>query len=338
MLIVLTFSACFGDRNKQQAKNLENFNMAVFVPGMIQGSPTYEMLVEGARLALAQLQAEGRKVSLKIIEAGFSQSSWQDGIMALASTGSYQLIVTSNPSMPEYCINAAKAFERQRFLIMDAELEGHSQIHTVSFDHFQQAWLNGHFAALVTASGLPHAKPGHKIGLLAGQEYPVMNKDIRSGFLAGAQFAQPDTEIDFRILGNWYDATRAQIIAREMYQSGVDIILSIAGGANQGVISAAKDYPAYVLWFDSPGYHHAPGVVVGSSTVAMTQATLEAIKKIANGHNNLGTPTYLGIQEGYISFDLTHPDFVNHVPQHLIDQQLAILKRIKDGTLKPQRP
>ena len=49
------------------------FNIAVFVPGVIAGSPIYEQLVEGTAAAAA----EHAHASVKVLEAGFNQAEWE---------------------------------------------------------------------------------------------------------------------------------------------------------------------------------------------------------------------------------------------------------------------
>ncbi|MFH5848934.1 BMP family ABC transporter substrate-binding protein, partial [Clostridium perfringens] len=87
-------------------------------------------------------------------------------------------------------------------------------------------------------------------------------------FLEGARAVDPAFEVDFRVVGNWYDASKGAELARAMKAAGVDVIMPIAGGANQGVIAAAKEGGFYVAWFDDNGYAKAPGYVVSSSVMA----------------------------------------------------------------------
>jgi hypothetical protein len=43
-------------------ENENGFSIGVFVPGQVEGSPTYELLVEGINLAAQSAEAEGRTV------------------------------------------------------------------------------------------------------------------------------------------------------------------------------------------------------------------------------------------------------------------------------------
>ena len=59
-------------------------SVAVFVPGIVKGNPTYELLVEGVQAAKAQLDKKGKPVTVKVVEGGVNQGEWQNGLTALA--------------------------------------------------------------------------------------------------------------------------------------------------------------------------------------------------------------------------------------------------------------
>jgi len=309
-----------------------SFSIAVYVPGVIQGSPTYEMMVDGVRKAVEQAKLDKVQVDVKVIEGGFNQGDWQAGVTALASTNAYNLIVTSNPSLPERCAAVALSYPNQKFLVLDGKLDGNKNIKTIYFDQYQQAWLQGHFAGLVLASSTKENKGNKTIGLLAGQEYPIMLEEIKPGFLDGARSVDPSIKLDFRVLGNWFDADKASSIARDMADHGAEIILTIAGGGNQGVIAAAKEKGFHILWFDSTGYDQGPGVVIGSSVVKQSAAAEEAVLSAIKGKLVYGTNTSLGIVEGAVTFNLTDPLFIQYVPKKLRDAQAATLEAFIDGT------
>ena len=102
MLLVALLSFCRKDDAPDQSgakKGAKSYRVAVFVPGVVEGSPIYEMLVEGSKRAVA----EHAQASVDVMEGGFNQAQWQEKITSLAATASYDLIVTSNPSMPSIC-------------------------------------------------------------------------------------------------------------------------------------------------------------------------------------------------------------------------------------------
>ena len=83
-------------KTETPAAEAKPFNIAVFVPGVVAGSPLYEQMVEGTGKAAAEYP----NVSVKVLEAGFNQAEWEEKMTSLAATGEYDVIVTSNPAMP----------------------------------------------------------------------------------------------------------------------------------------------------------------------------------------------------------------------------------------------
>lgn len=332
LLIVATspLSAAGGQESAEE----DSYSIAVFVPGVVEGSPTYEMLVSGVERAAE----EAGNVTVRVVEGGFNQALWEEGVTQLASSGEHDLIVTSNPSMPEICAAVSSSFPDQRFLVMDGYLDGNEAIHTVLFNQREQAYIIGYFAGLVTSSSMEYANSENRIGLLAGQEYPIMNDVILPAFELGLQTVVGQGEVDFRVLGNWFDAGRAAELASDTYYRGADVILTIAGGGNQGVIAAAQELGGYVLWYDAAGYEQAPGVVIGSSQVRQDQATYERTLDAINGELAFGEAQILGAAEGYVGFATDSPLYEEHVPEAIRQEMSELLTRFREGEISLEMP
>ncbi len=312
----------------------ESFDIAVFIPGVVEGSPTYELLVAGVEAAAAARENAG----VRVVEGGFNQGEWENGLLSLAETGTYELIVSANPSLPDLAANVTEFSEDARFLILDGYLEGNPAIATIAFNQREQAFLAGYYAGLVTSSDMEQANPELRVGLLAGQEFPVMNDVIRPGYLLGARTAVPSAELDFRVLGNWFDAAGAADIARSMIDSGVDVILTIAGSANEGVVAAAREAGAYALWFDRSGYEVDPDIVAGSTQIALDRAAEEAVLSAIDGELDFGTARVLGVAEGYVDFDTEARAFQRIAPQEIQDAMNQMRSRLQDGELDLSLP
>jgi len=311
----------------------DSTHIAVFVPGIVSGSPVYEMLTDGVRRAVDEAKNSGSSVELTIVEAGTRQADWGTRMTSLVAQGTYSLIITSNPAMPELIDPIARQFPRQKFLVFDAWHSGNPAITTFSYNQREQAYLSGYIAALVSTSDMKHANVQKKIGLVAAQEYPAMNSIILPAYREGARAAVPDCEVDFRVVGNWYDATKGAELARAMYNAGVDVIMPIAGGANQGVIAAARDAGFYIAWFDDNGFQKAPGLVVSSSLMAQERLAYEKTRAFLQGTLKTGEPVTLGIRDGYVSFVDDDPLYRETVPEAIRAAMKSLLISIEDGTL-----
>lgn len=333
-LLAILVLAAVGATGTGETTASAQYRIGVFVPGVVDGSPTYEMMVRGVE----QAADEEGDTEVAVIEGGFNQATWEEGVMSMAASGQYDLIVTSNPSMPEIAAAVAESVPEVQFLVLDGYLAGNDRIHTILFNQQEQAFLAGYFAGLVTISDMPDANDSGRTGLLAGQEYPIMNEVILPGFRLGVQSVTEDGSVDFRVLGNWYDAGRAQEIATDMVTQGADVILTIAGSGNQGTIAAARELGAYVVWYDDSGYDQAPGIVVGSSFVRQDQAAYEATAAAIRGELAFGDAQVLGVSDGAVSFDTEHPAFREAVPEAIATEMEDLLNRMESGELQLDMP
>jgi len=300
--------------------------IAVFVPGVLEGSPSYETMDLGVR------KAAGKDFRVRTIEGGFDQASWYNSVLSLASEGNSGLIVTSNPAMSEICAAVARLFPNQAFLVLDGSGLGGERVVDVAYRHIEQAFVIGYFAGLVTMSDeLEHSNPDLRVGMIAGQEYPQMMREILPGYEAGLQTVNPDIELDFRVIGNWYDAEQARELAEGLYERDVDVILTIAGGANQGVVSAAKNSKGYVLWFDSEGSSLAPGIILASSVLRQENLARMLVRNWIDGELTPGTSMRVGFSEGYIDFPTENRHFRKFVPESIQEEMKRQVEKLKKG-------
>lgn len=308
-------------------KEKGSFDIGVFVPGVVAGSPLYEQLVSGAE----KIAADHANVSVKVIEGGFNQGEWEEKITSMAATGEYEIILSSNPSIPFVALPVAEAFPDQKFLILDAIMKSHPQMYTVLYNQVEQAAMVGYLAGLVTKSDMPGATPELKIGLIAGQEYDAMLKMILPGFERGGKDIDPGITVDFRVLGNWYDANKAADLANSMMDAGVDVILTICGGANQGVIAAAQDRGRYVVYMDSAAYEQAPGTILGCSELMQERTVIETLTEAVEGDLSWGSSRIVNTADGYVAFVNDHPLYIDSVPRDIRVSLDAILEEIRTG-------
>jgi simple sugar transport system substrate-binding protein len=266
-------------------------------------------MVAGAKRAVAEIPG----ATLKVVEAGFNQAEWLGKLSALAATGEFALIVSSNPAIPDLCAQVAASFPEARFFIADSWLPGNKAIHTVLYNQIDQGYMVGYLAGLASSGRLDGRKATHKAGLLVAQRYPSLDKLIEPGFAKGLKAADPSAVLETRVLGNWYDATKAAELANGLFDAGAAAILPIAGGASQGVVSAAKSKGRYVVWFDDDsGYRLAPGTVIGCAVLRQERLVYESVKAIlAQGSSSalFGKADIVGAKEGYVDFAADDPSY-----------------------------
>lgn len=273
-------------------------SVAVFVPGVTSGSPIYEMLVAGAKKAVAEVPG----ASIKVVEAGFDQSTWLDALRDTVASGEFGIVVSSNPSLPELCAKLSTDYPAVRYIVADAYLEGNPAIHTILFNQKEQGYIVGYLAGLVTKFNKPDSKP--VAGLVAAQRYPTLDRLIRPGFEAGLKAVDPAFTLEFREVGNWYDSAKAAELANALYGDGVEVILPIAGSGGQGVVAAARERGKTAVWFDGAGYALDPVAVIGCATIAQDTLVYERLKSALGGDTSkYGKADIVSARDGYVGFD-----------------------------------
>jgi simple sugar transport system substrate-binding protein len=323
-MVALSFAAC---KKEDGVKNTGVTQIAVFIPGVLSGSPTYEMLAGGARKAAGSAQ----NAEVTVIEAGTVQSEWEAKITAVAASGKYDLIVSSNPSMPDIANLAAEKFPQTRYMIMDGMLDGNPAVYTLNYDKKEQAYALGYLAALLTAE----AGGSGVIGLLSAQHYPVLDDIIAPAYLAGAKDADSSSSIDFRITGSWQDPVKALEFAGDMIESGVKVILTIAGGGNDGVVQAAAEKNAKVLWFDSNAYAYRPGVIAGCCATYQDKAVEDKLNEFFNKTLPFGHAETVGFRDGYTGFIDDDPLYISTVSEDIRKKQAAMIEKLLNGDIIP---
>jgi simple sugar transport system substrate-binding protein len=320
--MVLLFS-CKAKQPSGMGQSATGGAIGVFIPGIMAGSATYEMLAQGVEQA-----GKEKNVTVTVVEAGYNQAEWETILTSMAASGNYTLIVSSNPSLPAIASSVSAKFPHQKFLLLDGEPTGNAAIYTVRYNQTEQAYMAGYIAALKAQE-----LGATRIGLIAGQEYPAMNTIILPGYIRGAQAVDSDFTVDFRVLGNWFDAGKAAEITQDMLANDVKVILCIAGGANEGIVQVAYENNAAVVWFDTNGYAVRPGIVVGSAIIRQDKLAYEKTLLFLEDSLPFGSTDIVGVAEGYVDFVEDDPDYKSSVSQAIREKQAAMIARIRDGSL-----
>ena len=338
LLVVLLPAILPGGCTNRKAEEpaRKEVSIGVFIPGVMAGSAIYEMLADGCKKAAADYAAlhPGKEPFVAVIEAGFNQAEWESKVTTLAASGAYDLIVSSNPSLPGIVSSVSEKFPAQKFLLLDGELEGNPNIYTLRYNQREQAYMAGFIAALVSLERAEFKNgAAKKVGLVAGQEYPVMNNVILPGFLEGAQAVDPDFTVDFRVVGNWFDAVKAAELSAAMIRGGADVLLAISGGASHGVVQAASEAGAKVVWFDTNGYAIRPGTIIGSSILRQDKAAYEKTMLYLDGKLPFGKAEIVGAQGGYVDFVEDDPQYTAAVSQSVRKKQMELCASLRSGAL-----
>lgn len=330
-LINITF--VFAGGNKEETKENDEFSILVYISGNLAGSPPYQKLNDGA-LEFAQKYPS---VKVKTYEAGYNQAEWESQLTSLVATNQYDIVLTTNPSLTEICDNISKKFPNQKFLITDAYFEGNPNIATYEFNQYQQSYILGRLAAMIARSDLPNIRNTNKLGYVLSQEYPLITEQIIPGYLDGAKSIDENFTIDKRIIGNWYDADKANELTNSMIDNGCDVISTISGSASVGVINSAKENNAYIVFPNDNIYEQAPGVVLGCGAMNQKELAVKILEDAYNDNINWGSAEIESIESGYIGFYSDDPLFAEHLPEEIRVEFLAWLQKVENGEILLER-
>ncbi len=320
ILIVLFFFSSLGFS--------KGVDVALFIPGVIGGNPIFELMTNGVRKAQTQMG-----FSLNIVEGGYNPGVWEDQFKALVLTGKYKFIITVTEGMPQIIKKVSALSPNTRFLLLDGKIEGIKNAYGVKFKDREMTYLAGVFAALVTTSSMKYANPQKKIGLIAGDVYPAMEKELLPGYREGALSIEKDVEVIFSSVGNWNDPGKGKEIAVAQYSQGVDIILNIAGASGIGIIDAAKKRGGYVIAVDTNQNGRAPGIILASALKRIDVSAYETLKSAILGKIQYGITVEEGIRSQKIGFTLDDPYFKKYVPKVIQDKMRDTIEKIKNGEI-----
>lgn len=301
----------------------------IYISGVLDGSPTYQAMADGAE----KFVASHPSITLKIYEAGFNQAEWEPQLTSLVASGKYDIVLTTNPSMPEICDNVSKKFPKQKFIVTDGSLAGNPNITTFEYDQYQQAKMLGYLAGLVTTSSMTGANSDKKIGFLVSQDYPLLTNSILPGYLDGAQMVDSAITMDKRTVGNWYDASKAAELTTAMIESGVDVMNLDIGSAAPGAIKSSVTKGTYITYSNIDNYAAAPGTIIGCGIVKQKALTKEILQEVISSTVQWGTATKLGVKEGYIDFVDDSTYYGEGLTESVKTQFNAFLSDVRSGKI-----
>jgi simple sugar transport system substrate-binding protein len=326
LLFILSIISC-NKKNSEQAQ--KELSVLVFITGVTAGSVPYEQMAQGA----LEFAAANPKVSVKIYEAGFNQADWEQQLAEMVSSGVYDIVLGSNPSLPQLCVNVGEKFPNQKFIIADAQYEGNPQIRTLLYNQYEQSLFLGYLAGLVTVSDMPYANKQKRIGFIAAQEYPLLTKQMVPGFLEGAKLVDKEIELDRRVIGSWADANKAAELCAAMIDSGVDVFTAIAGGAAQGMIKTASEKNKYIVSYNTNEYKAADGLVLGCGIMEQKKLVMEILKDALEGKIQYGKSQTVGVKEGYLGFIFDDPAYKNNLPVEIREKFEKFYNELKEGKI-----
>ena len=275
----------------QDAMDAAPIRVSVVYPGDCLGDSSYcDVLYNGVQKAKAEL-------SVEITEMESNFETWDMQLQAAAENSG--LVITSGYQMAAPISRVAPEFPDVMFVIFDAAVD---LPNVVSFTYRvnEGTFLAGAIAGLKSKTG--------KVGYLGGANVPLLH-EFEAGYLAGVKAVNPDAEIVRGYVADdqqgFYDPVKGQEIATAQYDSGVDVLYTMADQSGFGAVEAAKlAEDRYVIWNYIDITDVAPGIILTGLRVGIDESAYKVIQEFAAGNLMAGVRD-LGLAEGNVGYLLT---------------------------------
>lgn len=281
-------------------------------------------------MTIAGLRRLQNKYDLKIKarSGGSSYENFEKQMQLLLDGGVRILVVNSSTNHAKIL----KFFSRHpevRFIMNDACITGYDNVSSISYDQCSGSFLVGALCAWQSKTG--------KVGFIGGNQSPVI-QDFLSGFRQGVVFAANgvDLAVDFIRCGSsvegFEDPRQANLLAKRMYASGVDIIYAAAGLSGNGIIQAARKSGNWVVGVDSDQDYMAKGTILTSMMKRLDVAVYNEVLSAIEGRFVPGVKKY-DLSNGGVG--LTEMKYTRHlISDEVLSRLEDLKKKISVGAIR----
>ncbi|WP_336248734.1 BMP family lipoprotein [Stomatohabitans albus] len=173
---------------------------------------------------------------------------WQTTLRSIAASDA-EFLVAGTGQLAPWILEAAKVTPDKYWITWDTDIEL-PNVTNIRFDNQRGAWLAGRVAGLATVDTelFPQsANPDARIvGIVAA--YPGADSDAYvNGFRDGAKSVRGDMDVRVIYTNGIEDATQANNAANQLYTDGAQVVFSLLGKGNEGVLAAARTHRKQVI-------------------------------------------------------------------------------------------
>lgn len=250
--------------------------------------------------------------------------------------GEYGLIVTTGFMFAEAIGEAQIKHANTHFILVDAVVDDiRDNVTVVLFAEEEAGFLAGISAAVESKTG--------KLGFIGGMEIPPVQK-FGWGFVAGVAYANETygtkaSVSEYIYEGSFDNVQGGTALAAGMYDKGVDVIFTAAGGVGVGAINEAKarkieNDDVYIIGVDVDQYEH--GLIDDGSSVILTSAmkrvdnaVYSLIGDYANGQIKGGEIVVFDAKSGGVGLPEENPN----LSKETINKIDESTKEVGDGAI-----
>ncbi|WP_324280552.1 BMP family protein [Borreliella garinii] len=305
-------------------------NIALFIPGVISGSPSYKEMYD----SLFEFKKKHEDLEIKVLEAGFNQSEWIEMLEKLLNSKKYDFLITTNNAMQDIVDSVSSNYPYTKVLIFDSLVKNtNNQVYSVSYNVAEEAYILGYYVGLFL---MEFVKSGFgNAALIAGQNYPVMRDYIYYYFKKGILDVGVRSEVYYRVLGNWHDSNLAKLLSDSLIKdSGALVILPIVGPAVEGVLSSVRENNISAVLFDSEDYLDNKENIIGSGITNQKYYVSYILDKALKSEINYGNSDIFGIKHKGVLFNVSNVFYLEQTSQKLKEDLLKKIEEVSANGIK----
>lgn len=243
-----------------------------------------------------------------------------------AASRSYDLIISIGFDQADALTNVAERFPEQKFALVDSVVDM-PNVASFVFAEEERGFLMGVASAMMTdRSDDSKINEDNKIAVIGGMKIPLIDANI-AGFYAGAEYVNPEIEVNHSYVGDWADPARGKELALSMMEDGADIIWGAAGRSGLGVIMAAEEEDRYAIGADSDQSHLAPEHVLTNGMKFVDNTVLLAVEQVINDEFTPGT-NVLGVKDDALGYT------ASLLPEDIIEKLDEVIEEIINSEIE----
>lgn len=190
----------------------------------------------------------------------------------------YDLVIIVENTVGDMLKEVAPKFPKTYFIISEASVTDIPNVTCLQYKTQDGGFLTGAFQVLMSKS----MNAGATVGWVGGTRTPITELTL-FGAVAGAAYAGGECKTAF--VGSYNDIAKAKEIALQMYNSGIAIVSTYAGGSNAGVFQAAETFAKgkYAMGAAMGQFNLSPSRIIASNVKALDKFTYNACAALFEG-------------------------------------------------------
>lgn len=269
---------------------------------------------------------DDKGIELTIVEPKEIQDFSTNCIML--GQDNYDLVFICENSINEILKEVAPQFPETHYVITEGNVEGIDNVTSLQFKTDDVAFLCGAFMVEMSKA----LDSGTEVAWVGGINNPL-SQSSQFGTQAGAAYMGGSCSEIY--VGSYNDAAKAKEIGLQLYNKGISIIATMAGGSNAGVFQAAESFPTgkYAMGAATGQFNLSPSTIIASNVKALDTYCYSVCEKFFAGQLASGIIVG-GFEEQAVELRYSSdPSFEGVVPDSVKEKMEEIKQKLISGEI-----